>query len=432
MIRYPFIQILSLLLMALPLAAQGQTVQVDTVESRCSRYYYSEWYDQCDHYIHPPDYLFGVPETFSLETPGGYGDDGRWGLYTSDYTVRPLEILGVAVMVSLNDMPRLTPTGDGNYSVNYLDSVRLPEYVALYQMSDKDSGEVYLIDSVRWDTAAVKIMKLPQNELDRENEDHYMYCRVYEGYFSDTLRVQGRFFICGSMYNNAFDSVYYIPAHQPTTYVYVADDMFGCDTCNGYYRKFYWGHPDSTGLMPDVNQPHKRTILGGPFLPIIEVAHAAQTVEVTARPNNPFWGTTTGSGTYLEGDTIALTASPADDRYRFMGWDDGESEASRMLVAMSDTVVTAMFAPVTAIVSPEERPIGFKIVPNPTRDRIRVDTEGEGRYTVTVYDNSGRKVLRKEFYGTSCMVDTAHLPAGSYLLAVQSDKGRGVKLFIKQ
>lgn len=261
--------------MALPLAAQGQTVLVDTVESRCSRYYYSEWYDQCDHYIHPPDYLFGVPETFSLETPGGYGDDGRWGLYTSDYTVRPLEILGVAVMVSLNDMPRLTPTGDGNYSVNYLDSVRLPEYVALYQMSDKDSGEVYLIDSVRWDTVAARVMMLPRNMYAVAGDSGgYEQCLVYEARFERPVTVDSFFYIGGTFRSNTMEGEEYVYSYVPTVYqTFVEDaDVDGCLYCQPQRRLFrndvYIGGR-FMGEWLIQNDKYGMGYTAGPFFPVI-------------------------------------------------------------------------------------------------------------------------------------------------------------------
>ncbi len=413
--------------------AAGTAAQtIDTIQSRCNRYYYSEWYDQCDHYIHPPDYLLYPQKTFSFFSPDGYGDDSLWSVYVSDYTTTPLEIRGIAVMLSSFHWPQYEDDGNGNIRVNYASGERLPEYVMLYQQKDDDSTKGTLLDSIRWDTATVHMLRLPQNELEPDNDVLHLFCYVYEAYFETPVTINGRFLLGGTMFNNGLDNQLYIPSHHPTTYLFVSDDAYGCDTCHGYYRRFYYSHKDSTGLMPDRNRSHLRTILGGPFLAIVNNPQPQQYVTITAQPNNPFWGHVSGGGTYLPGDSIVLSAEAADESYLFLGWDDGVSEATRIMVTTSDTTVTALFEPVDAIVVPSARNLDFKIVPNPARERVTISTGDEGDYTLTLYDQGGRKMMRQEFHGSSCQLDTAHLPAGTYLIVLQSSDGRGVKVFIKQ
>lgn len=53
-------------------------------------------------------------------------------------------------------------------------------------------------------------------------------------------------------------------------------------------------------------------------------------------------GTTTGGGTYQYGHTITLTATP-DACYRFVCWNDGNTEANRTVSVTGTTTYTAVF-----------------------------------------------------------------------------------------
>lgn len=58
--------------------------------------------------------------------------------------------------------------------------------------------------------------------------------------------------------------------------------------------------------------------------------------------NNNTWGTVTGGGTYIEGTTIELKATPKPG-YRFVRWNDGNTSAQRSVVVKNTTQYTAYF-----------------------------------------------------------------------------------------
>ncbi|MBP5328257.1 MAG: leucine-rich repeat domain-containing protein [Bacteroidales bacterium] len=64
---------------------------------------------------------------------------------------------------------------------------------------------------------------------------------------------------------------------------------------------------------------------------------------VSATPNNPNWGSVSGGGTYDYGSTTTLVAVPVDAHHYFSNWNDGNTDASRLVTVLSDTVFTAQF-----------------------------------------------------------------------------------------
>ena len=65
----------------------------DTVDSRCRYYYYSQWYDTCECCYN------GSPDNYANLTLRE-ADNCSWVEHAySDYTPKPLEMLGVAVMI---------------------------------------------------------------------------------------------------------------------------------------------------------------------------------------------------------------------------------------------------------------------------------------------------------------------------------------------
>lgn len=64
--------------------------------------------------------------------------------------------------------------------------------------------------------------------------------------------------------------------------------------------------------------------------------------EITAEASNDSYGTVTGAGTYEEGTTITLTATPKDGCI-FDSWSDGSLRASRTITVTGDDSYTAIF-----------------------------------------------------------------------------------------
>ena len=99
------------------------------------------------------------------------------------------------------------------------------------------------------------------------------------------------------------------------------------------------------------------------------------TINVLA--NDPELGTVTGSGTYPEGTTIDISATPNTGAY-FTGWDDGNTDNPRSVTVTQDMTFTAIFTEVqtfTITVRPEYPLLG--------------STYGSGTYPVNTVINIG-------------------------------------------
>ncbi len=63
---------------------------------------------------------------------------------------------------------------------------------------------------------------------------------------------------------------------------------------------------------------------------------------ITVNANNAEWGTVSGGGTYAENATATLTAT-AKEGYKFVGWQDGNTDNPRTITVTQDASYTATF-----------------------------------------------------------------------------------------
>ncbi len=71
--------------------------------------------------------------------------------------------------------------------------------------------------------------------------------------------------------------------------------------------------------------------------------NAPTTYTLTVVANNPAWGTVTGSGNYVTGEEVTITATP-NEGYYFDQWNDGDTNATRIVVVTENATYTANFA----------------------------------------------------------------------------------------
>lgn len=69
---------------------------------------------------------------------------------------------------------------------------------------------------------------------------------------------------------------------------------------------------------------------------------------ITVNTNNSSYGYTTGGGTYYNGATATLTATPKSG-YKFASWNDGNTSATRTVTVTGNATYTAYFVPVYVI-----------------------------------------------------------------------------------
>lgn len=68
------------------------------------------------------------------------------------------------------------------------------------------------------------------------------------------------------------------------------------------------------------------------------------TYSLALQTNNSEWGTVSGSGSYLHGTVVQITAT-ANTGYHFTSWSDGSSQSSRSIQMVKDSTIIATFAP---------------------------------------------------------------------------------------
>ena len=85
-----------------------------------------------------------------------------------------------------------------------------------------------------------------------------------------------------------------------------------------------------------------------------------QTWTVTVSANNSSYGSVSGGGTYANGSTVTITATPADD-YTFVKWSNGLTNATETITVTSDTTIVAEFAKIG-----EVSPLQYEITSNTT------------------------------------------------------------------
>ena len=351
----------------------------DTIYNRASNGYYHRWYDTCDN-SHLPAFI-----NFNLN----YYDSASITVISS-YTPQPMLVTGGIVMVSRTWAP---------YSNDrWFFETGKPEYVMLYQYNSRLQTMV-LLDSVRWDTAAPKILYLP-NCVDTWEEPHDTgaTCFAYEARFKHPVMVDSTFYMGVTQNNNVHITEGWFK-YKPIICRKI--DQYRSRGCKGdtlwcYHPRYGWqcstiNSASFGGVIPTVDTFHlqvatsdslrgeasgsgtftnmsRRTITATAYggyrfahwgdgnrdnpreilltQDTLFTAHFVERGEVYAdvRSNDESMGTVTGSGVYLEEDTIVLSATPYP-YYKFLCWDDSVRDNPRQVVVMQDTVFIAQFAP---------------------------------------------------------------------------------------
>ena len=351
----------------------------DTISGRHRNYYYCDWYDSCYEYYHPIFYTGMSLQQQYLNTPilcNGI-------IYFKElYTPRPMQIKGMMAMVDIYG---------GDFFLGFVDTIKLPEYLYLYQRGPNNS--MILLDSTRWDTIKPHYMQLRV----AADTDLFVYCYAYDTYFDSPITVDSFFYIGGSTNSNVPSSYYYHNCEYfPTQYRTV--EYTNCYpsyrglTLEYFNSHYYWIQREGvTGYYLPIVDNYEVTVLtdsitmgnavGGGYFPqdhtvtiravpahgflfdhwndgntdnprqivvtqdTVFTAYFVDniTYTVSATVNTPAWGSVTGVGAYFDGDTVTLTAVPSLTGVMFDHWNDGSTDNPRLLTVTQDTSFTAFF-----------------------------------------------------------------------------------------
>lgn len=324
------------------LLAQGQLpiATTDTIVGRADHLYYLPyWYDQCQFY-QDDTVRFKCMDVTQFD----YMATERFDYVVAEehYALQPILVRGLAAMVSKNCRGgtfALSPTNPRRGAEKlYLmlgDSLHptLPDfYYPLY---------MHCLDSVRWDTAAPKLMRMPMNQFATPSDtSEYLECYLYEAMFGTPYKVRDTFYVIGTFHSNIYDTTSnplspFVFHNIPTVYTAVKPLNTGCDRCAEGTRLFV-----SETLAPADWSVwmlyNHRDFTTGPFLPII----FSYSLEASASP--AAGGTVEGTGRFPELWVVPLTAVP-DEGYVFSHWSDGSTDNPRQIELTTDTVLTAVF-----------------------------------------------------------------------------------------
>ena len=134
-------------------------------------------------------------------------------------------------------------------------------------------------------------------------------------------------------------------------------------------------------------------------------AEATYTVEVIYDETQ---GSVTGAGTYTEGTTVTLTATPKDG-YRFLGWSTGDTNSTISITVISDMVITANFVNV-GIDDVDQTDVNIYSAEG------KIVIKGAESSNIYVYDVNGRIVERKS--NATDNVEFRMSTSGVYLVKV--------------
>ena len=299
----------------------------DTIHRRSPNYYYTEWYDEDSMFYVPyPPYKPGTTYTVQL-CFGHVGWSGNLYHGIDHYTPRPLEVKGLSCMVAQNNIIACR-------SFRYFyerDTGHFPEHMYIYQR-DLVTDSLVMLDSVRWDTAAPKILELPRNYDTSSGSE---YCYVYEAMLDKPVTVNGRFFIASSGRNWTHRDVSPFPIYKP--FIQVSFSYWG--QSRPQYHTLYKNYDTAHGQFDNNFLNDNRWYHYGPYFAIVE-----KTWQLGAESADTNMGFATGAGYFIDSSTCQIRALPKAG-YKFTHWNDGDTSNPRQVVLTGDTLFTAFFRP---------------------------------------------------------------------------------------
>ena len=152
------------------------------------------------------------------------------------------------------------------------------------------------------------------------------------------------------------DNVVLTPVDMPHgSYRFMSNDQHLLDLLDDAYAKLYmagkitplqekWFYPEHQE-SETLRWVWYLTAMAGLLLLIAILyilSNWIQNRRITVASNNNAWGTVSGGGTYNEGSTITLTATPASG-YRFVTWNDGNTQNPRTVTVTGNATYIATF-----------------------------------------------------------------------------------------
>ena len=146
---------------------------------------------------------------------------------------------------------------------------------------------------------------------------------------------------------------------------------------------------------------------------------------VTVISANDSMGTVSGGGTYEAGSQVTITATAAEG-YRFVSWNDGNTDNPRTITVTEDATYIASFEESVGIES-RDMLSELAFYPNPTSGIITFNRNDIMK--VEVLDAMGRTV---EVYENAYTIDISKLAKGYYAMRVTTLEGVAVRKVVRK
>ena len=140
---------------------------------------------------------------------------------------------------------------------------------------------------------------------------------------------------------------------------------------------------------------------------------------------DPTMGYVVGGGTALNGDTVVICAV-GNPGYRFLRWQDNNTDSVRTIVVMGNATYTAYFAETVGIEDVEGYDqSGPRLYPNPAHSSVTVTGLEPGR-RIALVDLYGRTLADLHASSTELTIDVSALSPGTYFVRVEGLPARKV------
>ncbi|MDY0015266.1 MAG: leucine-rich repeat protein [Bacteroidales bacterium] len=120
-----------------------------------------------------------------------------------------------------------------------------------------------------------------------------------------------------------------------------------------------------------------------------------------------------------------LTAVPTLG-FRFVSWNDGNTDNPRHITLTQDTSLTAEFEYIDNILETDGK-LSLQIYPNPAQDHIIIEQQQEDFIEITLYTAYGKKVKHTSTTKTQTKVLLDNLSNGMYIVKIRSSRENIVK-----
>ncbi|MCR5191764.1 MAG: leucine-rich repeat protein [Bacteroidales bacterium] len=144
---------------------------------------------------------------------------------------------------------------------------------------------------------------------------------------------------------------------------------------------------------------------------------------VSATSADPSMGFVTGDGSYDYGSSATITAYPLTG-YKFLHWNDGNTNSSRTFIVNQDCEFVAYFGPLQGIDEVQDSEQIIHVFPNPANNVVTLQLQGmTGNAQLTVTDMLGREVMCKQLQGNGISFSVAGWSPDIYLLKITFGDG---------